>query len=85
MDGFDFEADKRYQLFEKVLRGEDVTDMMRQFQEENSDEDEYEGRAVRKGRRYARSSGDTGLWDWMDQEERWEAMEEAGYDPEDFD
>ena len=50
MDGFDFETDKRYQLFEKALRGEDV-----------------------------------GVWDWMDQEERREAIEEAGYDPEDFD
>lgn len=84
MDGFDFEADKRYQLFEKALRGEDVTDMMRQFQEEDFDEDGYEGRNVRKGRRSARSFRDTGVWDWMDQEERREAMEEAGYDPEDF-
>lgn len=85
MDGFDFETDKRYQLFEKALRGEDVTDMMRQFQEEDSDEDEFEDRAVRRGRRSARSFKDTGVWDWMDQEERWEAIEEAGYDPEDFD
>lgn len=48
MDGFDFETDRRYQLFEKVLKGEDVTDMMRQFQEEDSDEDEYEDRVIRR-------------------------------------
>lgn len=85
MDGFDFETDRRYQLFEKVLKGEDVTDMMRQFQEEDSDEDEYEDRVIRRGRRYAKAPKDMGVWDWMDEDERWEAMEEAGYDPEDFD
>lgn len=85
MDGYDFESDKRYQLFEKALRGEDVSDLMRQFQEEDFDEDEYEDRAVRRRGRSARASRDTGVWDWMDQEERWEAIEEAGYDPEDFD
>ena len=85
MDGFDFETDRRYQLFEKVLKGEDVTDMMRQFQEEDSDEDEYEDRVIRRGRRSAKAPEDMGVWDWMDEDERWEAMEEAGYDPEDFD
>ena len=85
MDGFDFETDRRYQLFEKVLKGEDVTDMMRQFQEEDSDEDEYEDRVIRRGRRSAKVPKDMGVWDWMDEDERWEAMEEAGYDPEDLD
>lgn len=85
MDGFDFETDKRYQMFEKALRGEDVTDMMRQFQEDDSEDDEFENRAVKRGKRSARSPRDFGVWDWMDQEERWEAIEEAGYDPEDFD
>lgn len=85
MDEFDFESDKRYQLFEKALRGEDVTDLMRQFQDEDSDEEEYEDRSVRRGRRSAKSARDFGVWDWMDEEERWEAIEEAGYDPEDFD
>ena len=85
MDGFDFETDRRYQLFEKVLKGEDVTDMMRQFQEEDSEEDEYEDREIRRGRRSAKAPKDMGVWDWMDEDERWEAMEEAGYDPEDFD
>ncbi len=85
MDGFDFETDRRYQLFEKVLKGEDVTDMMRQFQEEDSEEDEYEDRVIRRGRRSAKAPKDMGVWDWMDEDERWEAMEEAGYDPEDFD
>lgn len=85
MDGFDFETDRRYQLFEKVLKGKDVTDMMRQFQEEDSEEDEYEDRVIRRGRRSAKAPKDMGVWDWMDEDERWEAMEEAGYDPEDFD
>ena len=79
MDGFDFETDKRYQLFEKALRGEDVTEMMRQFQEEDSDEDEYEERAIRPGRRSAKSSRDVGVWDWMDQEERRAGGKKGGY------
>lgn len=85
MDGFDFETNRHYQLFEKALKGEDVTELLRQFQEEDIDEYEYEDRAVRRGRRCARPSRDAGFWDWMDQEERWEAIEDAGYDPEDFD
>lgn len=85
MDGFNFETDRRYQLFEKALKGEDVTDMMRHFQEEDSDGYEYGERVIRRGRRSARYLRDEGVWDWMDQEERWEAIEEAGYDPEDFD
>ena len=38
MDGFDFETNRHYQLFEKALKGEDVTELLRQFQEEDIDE-----------------------------------------------
>lgn len=84
MEEFDFKNSKQYELFEKALQGQDVTEMLRQIQEEDLYEDDFEIVCGRQRRKYGKLAQNPGDWEWMDQEERWDALENAGYDPEEY-